>query len=29
MEKEVKDVVDFYQEATRDYEFWSKSFNMH
>lgn len=29
MDKEVKDVVDFYQEATRDYEFWSKSFNMH
>lgn len=24
-----KDVIDFYNEATEDYEFWSKDFNMH
>lgn len=29
MENKVKEVVDFYEEATQDYEFWSKSFNMH
>ncbi|MEM9363553.1 MAG: methyltransferase domain-containing protein [Bacteroidota bacterium] len=28
-EREHIDIVDFYNEATEDYEFWSKDFNMH
>ena len=30
-EKEINniDMIDFYNEATEDYEFWSKDFNMH
>ncbi|UII78453.1 cyclopropane-fatty-acyl-phospholipid synthase family protein [Flagellimonas sp. CMM7] len=28
-EKNEVDIIDFYDEATEDYEFWSKDFNMH
>lgn len=28
-EQHLIDMVDFYNEATKDYEFWSKDFNMH